>query len=341
MAVLSALASRWQSWWQARQPVGDTHGTTQRNVYIVPTLAGVAFCGTLGVLLLASINEQLSLGYALTFALVGAGLASMHTTHANLRGLQMDLRAPDGVHVGDDYVLELRLHNPGGARFGIAFSAQLGDNANLPQGELVRRLRGMTAPAWVDVPALGHEVLRLRLPASRRGLRELPRLVITTRFPLGFFVAWSYWRPASKVWVYPRPEAVLAPFPTQAEAGSGEAASTHQSASGTDFSGVRSYRRGDSMKQILWRKSTLAMEQGSAPWVRETESPLAKDLWLDWRDTQGSDVEARLSRITAWVLAAEGMGQPYGLRLAGREIVPSLGASHRQACLEALAGFNA
>ncbi|MFX8102647.1 hypothetical protein ABTK91_20010, partial [Acinetobacter baumannii] len=85
--------------------------TTQRNVYIVPTLAGLAFCGTLGVLLLASINEQLSLGYALTFALTGAGLASMHTTHANLRGLQMDLRAPEGVHAGDDYALELRLHN--------------------------------------------------------------------------------------------------------------------------------------------------------------------------------------------------------------------------------------
>ncbi|PTT77018.1 DUF58 domain-containing protein, partial [Pelomonas sp. HMWF004] len=91
------IRRRWQAWWQSRQPVSDTHQTTQRNVYIVPTRAGLAFCGTLGVLLLASINEQLSLGYALTFALTGAGLASMHTTHGNLRGLQMDLKAPEGV----------------------------------------------------------------------------------------------------------------------------------------------------------------------------------------------------------------------------------------------------
>jgi uncharacterized protein (DUF58 family) len=327
MAAFLALRSRWQTWWQARQPLADTHQTTQRNVYIVPTLAGVAFCGTLGVLLLASINEQLSLGYALTFALTGAGLASMHTTHANLRGLQMDLRAPEGVHAGDEYVLELRLHNTGKARFGIAVSAQLDT--------------GPTEPAWVDVPALGHAVLRLRLPAVRRGRHGLPRLVVTTRFPLGFFRAWTYWRPASAVWVYPRPEEGTPPFPVQSEAGSGEAASTRRSQAGTDFSGVRSYRRGDSMKQILWRKSALALDQGLPLWVRETEAPLARDLWLDWRDTQGRDVEARLSRLTAWVLAAERLGQPYGLRLAGREIAPSLGAPHRLACLELLAGFKA
>ncbi|MFG6413698.1 DUF58 domain-containing protein [Roseateles sp. DC23W] len=327
MAAPQALRARWQAWWQARQPQADTHGTTQRNTYILPTSAGLAFCATLGVLLLASINEQLSLGYALTFALTGAGLASMHTTHANLRGLQMDLRAPDGVHAGDEYVLELRLHNPGKDRFGIAVSAQLDS--------------GLTEPAWVDVPALGHAVLRLRLPAPRRGLHELPRLVISTRFPLGLFRAWSYWRPASQVWVYPRAEEVLAPFPTQAEASAGEAASTQPSAGGSDFSGVRSYRRGDSMKQILWRKSALALDQGLPLWVRETETPLAQDLWLDWRDTQGRDVEARLSRLTAWVLAAERASQPYGLRLAGRELAPALGTTHRQASLEMLAGFNA
>jgi len=132
---------------------------------------------------------------------------------------------------------------------------------------------------------------------------------------------------------------VPAPFPLQADAGTGDAASARQAQGGTDFSGVRSYRRGDSLKQILWRKSALALDQGLAPWVRETEAPLARDLWLDWRDTTGRDVEARLSRLTAWVLAAERLNQPYGLRLAGHEAAPSLGAAHRQNCLELLAGF--
>lgn len=324
---MAAARARWQAWWQARQPQADQHRTTQRNVYIVPTLTGLAFCGTLGVLLLASINEQLSLGYALTFALVGAGLASMHTTHANLRGLQMDLRAPEGVHAGGEYTLELRLHNAGAARFGLAVSAQLE--------------AGATDPAWVDVPALGHATLRLRLPAARRGLRELPRLVIATRFPLGCFRAWSYWRPASRVWVYPQPESQPPSFPAQAEAGRSDATTARPRSGGSDFSGVRSYRRGDSMKQLLWRKSALALDHGQPPWVRETEAPASTELWLDWRDTAGRDLEARLSRLAAWALAAERLGRPYGLRLPARELAPCVGPAHLRDCLERLAEFPA
>ncbi|MFX4435576.1 hypothetical protein ABTA38_19740, partial [Acinetobacter baumannii] len=84
-------------------------------------------------------------------------------------------------------------------------------------------------PAWVDVPALGHAVLGLRLPAPRRGLRALPRRVITTRFPMGFFRAGSYWRPASRVWVYPRAEPTPPPCPAQADAGGADAAGSRLS----------------------------------------------------------------------------------------------------------------
>ena len=56
--------------------------------------AGFMLAGTLLVLLVASINYQLNLGYLLTFLLGGAALAAMHVSHANLRGLQLALSAP-------------------------------------------------------------------------------------------------------------------------------------------------------------------------------------------------------------------------------------------------------
>jgi hypothetical protein len=49
---------------------------------------------TLLVMLLAAINYQLNLGYALTFLLAGAGLVSMHLTHGNLRGLTLRTCTP-------------------------------------------------------------------------------------------------------------------------------------------------------------------------------------------------------------------------------------------------------
>jgi len=323
--AMTALRRRWQAWWQSRLPLADTHVLTQRNVYIVPTPVGLAFCATLGVLLLASINEQLSLGYALTFALTGAGLASMHTTHANLRGLQLDLKPPEGVHAGDDYPLELRLHNPGAARHGLALQARLSDGR-------------LSEPAWVDVPARGHAQLTLRLPAEQRGLRALPTLQLSTRFPLGLFRAWSYWRPASTVWVYPRAEQPPPPFPTQPEAGdAATSGSAPAQAGGSDFAGVRAYRRGDTLRAVLWRKSVSALEAGLPPWVRDTEAPPAHELWLLWEASAGRDIEARLARLTAWVLAADRAGRPYGLRLPGQALAPALGLQHKLACLQALA----
>ena len=76
-----AWRARWRAWWLARVPLADTLALTQGNVYILPTRAGWMLAATLAVLLVASINYQLNLGYLLTFLLAGSGLVSMHVTH--------------------------------------------------------------------------------------------------------------------------------------------------------------------------------------------------------------------------------------------------------------------
>jgi uncharacterized protein (DUF58 family) len=72
---------------------------------------------------------------------------------------------------------------------------------------------------------------------------------------------------------------------------------------------------------------------------RDAGTSTAQELWLDWHASRvpGADAEAQLSRLTAWVLLAEHQGQPYGLRLPGREFEPGHGDAHRRAMLEALA----
>ena len=56
----------------------------QRRVYILPTSAGLMFGVTLVLLLIGSINYNLSLGYVLTFLLAGIGIVSMLHTWRNL-----------------------------------------------------------------------------------------------------------------------------------------------------------------------------------------------------------------------------------------------------------------
>ena len=70
---------------------------------------------------------------------------------------------------------------------------------------------------------------------------------------------------------------------------------------------------------------------------RDAQQTQRHELWLDLAHAALPNHEARVSRLTAWVLQADRLGLDYGLRLPGTEIAPDTGAAHRRRCLEALA----
>src|SRR5213075_2689873 len=94
-----------------RLPLSDTMTLTQRNVYILPTRPGFMMLATLLVLVIASINYQLNLGYLLTFLLTGCGVVGMHVCHGTLRGLTMNLSTPDPQFAGVSATLRITLIN--------------------------------------------------------------------------------------------------------------------------------------------------------------------------------------------------------------------------------------
>lgn len=311
---------RFQRWVQSRQPRTDTMLLTQRNVYILPTKAGLLFAVTVFVLLLASINYQLNLGYVLTFLLAGSGLMSMHLTHGSLRGLTLHLRPTAPVFAGDAALLDIVFSNKGGARHGLAVYF----HERTPQGQKI---------IWCDVPAQGQEVVRVSLVPAKRGWHRVPTLVVETHFPLGLFRAWTLWRPAAQLLAYPRPE-TPAPALPPAQPVPGERPLPHAPA-GSELDGVRPWRRGDSMRQVAWKKVARTGEMVS----RETAASGSRELCLDWQASasRGSDVEQRLSRLAAWVQSADRLGLTYALRLPGFEQHAGFGDAHRRAALERLA----
>src|ERR687889_485407 len=114
---------RFRTWWQSRLPLSDTIALTQRNVYILPTRPGFMLGATLLILLIASINYQLNLGYLLTFLLAGCGVVAMHVCHATLRGLTMTLGAPEPQFAGASATLTVTLINErDSVRYGIGLA---------------------------------------------------------------------------------------------------------------------------------------------------------------------------------------------------------------------------
>ena len=341
---LAHVRARFQRWWQARLPLSDSVTLTQRNVYILPTWPGFMLGATLLVLLVASINYQLNLGYLLTFLLAGSAVVGMHVCHGTLRGLTLNLIAPDPQHAGSSAIVGINIvSDRRRVRHGIGLRV-MGTGGETPslKGEPPQQQnkppRVHAEPphwVWTDVPAQGSCTVHVAFMPENRGLHRVPTLTVETRFPLGTFRVWTVWRPAAQVLVYPAPEPHHPPLPA-GEPRVGGAQATHLHATG-EYDGVRAYRRGDPLKLVVWKKAAKADELVS----RDAQQAQQFELWLDFAQTgiqnTQSATEHKLSRLCAWVLEADKRNLDYGLRLPGLEIKPASGLAHKKRCMEALA----
>jgi len=296
---------------------------TQGRIYILPSSGGLLLATTLLLMLMGCINYNLGLGYILTFLLAGIAIVSMLHTFRNLAHLEFRPGRADAVFAGEDAVFPMLIDNP--TALGRAAVALLPVDA----------IPAEANPAWCDPAPHTQTHCDVRLPAHQRGRMRLPRLRVFTTYPLGLFHAWSYIELETSCLVYPKPETGVVPLP-QPLGGEGEGL---QSGRGQDdFVGLRRYAPGDSLRQVAWK----AVARGQPVMTKQFTGLEAGELWLIWSVLPAEmRLEARLSRLTRWVLDAAQLGVAYGLEVPGVRIVPDVGPAHRERCLTALALFRA
>lgn len=287
----------------------------QRRIFILPTRHGYGFAFMLLLLLVASINYTLSLGFVLTFLLAAMGGIGMLHTWRNLAHLKLRPGRNDPVFAGDAAHFAVNVQTPSRTRFAVGI-----------------RRRGEEA-VFADIEAADTATLTLAVPASRRGRVACGRMEIFTRYPVGFFHAWSYFDFGASVIVYPRPDRSAGPPSSRGASDSEEGIPIPGD---DEFNLLRPYRGGDPPRQIAWK----ALARGQDLLTKEFNATASSELWLDWDDARGADPEARLSALAHWVMEAERLGQGYGLRIPGTVIAPERGESHRARCLEALALYG-
>ena len=287
---------------------------SQRRVYVLPTRAGLAFAASLVLMLTGAINYNLSLGYALIFLLAGLGLVTLLHTFRNLVHLEISPGRVEPVFAGDNAGFGLQLHNRRGqSRFALELKLDGGETQAC------------------DLAAEATTLVSLPLLARRRGWLRPGRVTLETRYPLCLVRAWSYVEPDMRCLVYPKPEASAPPLPLAAN---GENGGPRGGRGSEDFSGLRSHQPADSPRHVAWK--AVAREQILL--TKQFAGASAAQVWLDWNALPpGLDVEARLSRLTRWLIDAHSRGLAYGLRLPGRQLALGQGAQHFQECLEALA----
>jgi uncharacterized protein (DUF58 family) len=288
----------------------------RRRIYILPTRAGLAFGGSLLLMLLAGLNYASSLALFLTFLLTAFALVVMQLCHRNLLGIEVTDATAPAVFAPSAGAVELTLASPGNQERPCLEAA-------LPRGILIT----------ADVAANSRQRLTLPLPASTRGIVRLERVRLSTAWPFGLFRAWTWVHAPLEMLVYPRPYGSL-PMPGQSGLKAGTRALC--GAGADEWMGLRPFRDGDSPRQVDWK----AYAREAPLLVKEYAQGESELRWLDFALLAHLTIEERLSQLSRWVVDAEAHGERYGLGLPGVQLPPDRGPEHRHRCLAALAVFG-
>nr|WP_242482253.1 DUF58 domain-containing protein [Thiocystis violacea] len=288
-----------------------------RQIYILPTAAGMTYGAVMLVMLLGSLNYQNNLGLLFTFFLASVGVIAMHHAWLNLLGLAVQARGGPAVFAGETATFEVTLRAEG---------------RRMRHDIHVRKAQDTPPPLFV--PANDQGSLGLAVPALRRGLLRLGSITLETRHPMRLFRAWCYVDAAATTLVYPAP-AAHAPEPSP-DAGDNRRPHKHSGEGAEDYLGSRRYRPGDSPKHIDWK--AFARERGLL--VKEFGGEQGQEVWIDWSGLRATDTETRLSLMSRQILDASEAGLRFGLRLPDGTEPLAQGAAHAQRCLTRLALFH-
>ncbi len=299
-----------------RTPLTISH----ERIYILPSKRGWMFIFSLMIMLVASMNYAINLGFALCFLLTGMLSSSLLATYRNLAGLSVENVNTDTAFAGESLSFRLQLRNPDNReRAGIKVKTDGG------QYDIIH------------ISPRAKVTAELEIPAKRRGWRRLGRLTLSSDYPLGLWSGWSYFHTPCSGLIYPAPEKKPPPLPkSKFEPGQDNQA---ELASGNEeIIGLKAYQPGEPISRIAWK----AVARGQGWFSKEFADECGSvNRCFAFADTANlNTMEARLSRLTSWILQAEGEGADYALQLPDFQSAYSRGGKHRNSLLKKLALFG-
>lgn len=288
---------------------------THRRIFILPTKRGLGFVALIVLLLLIAFVYNNNLAYLLAFLLASIFVVTILHSFKSIAGLILSPGHNHAVFAGEATGFEIIFENPGRAQ-----------RYNLQA----------TLEKSVNFTILGEEKKRISLYSltKKRGWHNIETITVSSTYPLGLFRAWSPLRFTVRALVYPKPALVERPFPE----GGGNQAQTTQNISPKgidDFYGLKEYQPGDSIKHIHWK----SFAKGQGLFSKQYGGDTLIELWLNYDETPGHNLEERISQLCRWIIDAEKAGLHYGFKIPGIKLEPDFGKAHYEKCLQALALF--
>ncbi len=283
-----------------------------KRIYILPTWHGVAFLGLILVMILVAAASGNNLVYTLSFILFGVFVLSMISTHANLKGLDIELLKEQEAFANETGFLRFLLTNmKSKSRYLIqAKAGRVGTGQEVTAGEV-----GPAARLHLNVP----------VRFLKRGAYDGLILQLATVYPLGLFRAWVNFRLEQPFYVYPERKGRTA-WPHVSEG-------ADQDGGQEDFKEHARYRAGESQHNIDWK----AYARHGKLLSKRYQEAIPFHFVLDWQTLAHLPREEALSQLSLWISVLQNTPNSFELRLPDTKIDAGSGVVHARTCLRSLA----
>ena len=287
---------------------------------------GIAFVVIAVPVLLSAWNTGTQLLYLIFAGVLSFLVISPLAGFINLRGLRTTAMAPDRTTRDAPFWVNLRIEN----------------HKRLPSGGL--RLEASEAPGqvvgYIDrLPGREAALLNVEATVPRRGVHEVGRYDLVTRFPFGLFEQRRTVGTACEVLVHPRVRTLRTGLLDEWDTGS--TARRVATGDGDEFFSLREYQPGDDLRLIAWRVSARTDKWMVREMTRDHAHSVVFALdnrCADAKDTETSEHFEEAVELCA-SLAISLVRQRYevGVVLAETQIEAGLGKDHERRILDALA----
>jgi uncharacterized protein (DUF58 family) len=285
------------------------------------------FGPVLGCMWLAAVNYSNNLVYAVLYLVAGLSFISVFHAWRNFAPVEVEHVRIRPAFAGKEIEVEVHLRNRSShGVYNLAFDCY-------DRGERRGRRRVALRPLGggaIHLEPGDARTFSVVLPPNRRGRYRFENLVVRSAYPFGLFAASLRIALESVYYIYPSAVGELELPGLVLSIQEGMPASRQP---GDDFTGVRAYAPGESLRHVDWK----AYARGRPLSVKQFTGGQIGELWLDPQALRGWPLEKALSQLARWAVEAEQVEIPYGLRLGALNLPPGLGAMHQRRVLEALA----
>ena len=292
-------------WLSRRIPPSSSITLSHKSIFILPTGLGFSWLILITILFVFGTNYQNNLVMGLSFLLFSVFNTCIIYSYKNLAGLSLTRlsSAPDTFASQLCYVPVLHSCPNEAFEIHLSFAGQ--------QIEVVKKVSAETTES------------SLSFNGTVRGKLNPGRIKVESRFPLGLCRVWSHVDLSIEQIIFAKP--IKANLPLASLSNDNNVESVGKYVAGVDeFSGLKQYVKGESLKQIAWKQ----LAQGRGMLTKEFQQPQGTPLWITLDDND-CNLEVNLSQLSWQVEHLSSKHQIFGLKLAEATINPDHGEQHR------------